>query len=379
MLENSLRAKRIESGLSQKALAQRVGLTRQALYSIESNHYLPSTEISLRLANVLNSRVEDLFRLVTGNETVEADLLGSLPETRLPVRAKIARVGKRLVVKPVSVFGGMFNVMTAADGLIVGKTAKKNRRKSGLKVQLHLLQDRKVIEEAIVVAGCDPAMYLAGEHFRRHREGASIIGWTMSSEAAVEALRSEEVHMAGLHLVDDRSGQSNVPYLRRHLNINQYSVIRFATWEQGLIVARGNSNKIHRIEDLVRRGVHMVNREVGSGARALLDLQMAKANLTPSQIRGYDFEVASHFDVARAIVEGKADVGVGVGAVAFQFNLDFVPFREEHYDFVVPTTYLKAHPNIPRFLDVLVDRAFRKEMEALGGYDLKEIGKVLDT
>jgi len=377
VLENCLRAKRIERGLSQKAVAKEVGLTRQALYSIESNHYWPSTEISLRLAKVLNCRVEDLFRLETGNEMIEAHLIGSIPIAHFPVRAKLARVGKRLIAKSVGTTGDMFNVMVPAEGLILGPILKKTGGKSGLKVPIQLLQDRQVIEEAIVVAGCDPAMHLAAEHYRRHRAGASVAGWTMGSAAAVEALKRGEVHMAGLHLVDDRSGQSNLPYLKRHLNINQFTVIRFATWEQGLIVGRGNPKSLHRIEDLARRDIHMVNREVGSGARVLLDGQLAKAGLSTNPIKGYEVEVSSHLDVARAIAEGKADIGVGVGSAALLFDLDFLPLREEHYDFVIPTSSLKSHPTLSQFLDVLVSRAFRKEMEAFGGYNVQEIGKIL--
>jgi molybdate-binding protein/DNA-binding XRE family transcriptional regulator len=369
----------MERGLSQKALAQQAGLTRQALYSIESNRYLPSTEITLRLARVLNCGVEDLFRLEPGNEIVEADLLGSIPESHYPVRANIARVGERLIVQPVVATRDLFNVMVPADGLILSPITPKRKGRPALKVPIELLHDRQMIEEAIVVAGCDPAMYLAGEHFRRYREGASVIGLTLGSVAAIQALKREEVHMAGLHLVDHRSGQSNMPYLKKHLNMDRFTVIRFARWEQGLIVGHANPKRILRIEDLARRGVHVVNREIGSGARELLDGQLKQANLNAKHIKGYDAEVSSHLEVARAIVEGNADAGIGVRSAARLFGLDFLPLREEHYDFVIPTTYLKSHPKLSRFLDTLVSRAFRKEMEALGGYDMKDIGKVVNS
>ena len=379
MLENHLRAKRIERRLSQKALAQEVGLTRQALYSIENNLYLPSTEISLRLAKALDCRVEDLFRLESGIDVIEADLLGSMPKSHFPARAHVARVGERLIVKPAAMTGDLLNVMVPADGLILSSVSGKTRGKSLRKVPVQLLKDRQVIEESIVVAGCDPAMYLAAEHYRRYREGASVIGWTMGSAAAVEALKREEVHMAGLHLVDDRSGQSNVPYLRKHLHLDRYSVVRFAAWEQGFILGRGNPKRIRGIGDLARRGVRLVNREAGSGARELLEGLLVKAGLAGKLIRGYDVEVSSHIEVARAIVEGRADVGIAVGSAALLYDLAFLPLREEHYDLVIPNSYIKSHPSLTRFLEVLVSRAFRKEMEAFGGYDVKEIGKLVPT
>jgi len=60
-LENRVRTARIERGLSQAELADAAGLTRQAIYSIESNHYLPNVATALRLARTLDRQVEDLF------------------------------------------------------------------------------------------------------------------------------------------------------------------------------------------------------------------------------------------------------------------------------------------------------------------------------
>ena len=111
MLENCLRAKRIERGLSQKAVAKEVGLTRQALYSIESNHYWPSTEISLRLAKILNCRVEDLFRLETGNEMIasmDADLVsyGTLFISNPDLSIRFERNAPLIKADPTTIYKG---------------------------------------------------------------------------------------------------------------------------------------------------------------------------------------------------------------------------------------------------------------------------------
>lgn len=377
-VENRLRIKRMENGLSQGELAKQAGLTRQALYAIESNHYLPGTEISLRLAKILGGSVEDLFYFEVSGKLIEADLVESISELSFPVRAKVARVGNRLLARPVSKLGELLNYMVTADGLIVEQVQKSSRNELRGRVRLQLLQDSQAIEEEIVIAGCDPAMYLAAEHFRRYRDGASVVGCTMGSVAAIDALRREEVHVAGLHLVDERSGQSNLPYLKRYLKSGRFTVIRFATWEQGLMVPRNNPKKIRGVEDLTRRGVRFVNREAGSGARLLFDSQLAKTGLVSKEIKGIDNEVFSHLEVGRSIVEGRADVGIGMQSAALQFGLDFLPLQEEHYDLVMPSHYLTSHPSLSRFIDSLVGKPFRKEVEALGGYDVKEIGKVLE-
>jgi molybdate-binding protein len=72
----------------------------------------------------------------------------------------------------------------------------------------------------------------------------------------------------------------------------------------------------------------------------------------------------------------QADVGIGIRSAAQLFDLDFVPVQTARYDLVVPKAYLKAHPTLARLFETLVSRPFRNEIEALGGYDTSETGKV---
>lgn len=63
MLRNRVRETRQEKGLTQEALAQAVGVTRQTIISLEKGGYTPSVALALRLAHALGCRVEDLFWL----------------------------------------------------------------------------------------------------------------------------------------------------------------------------------------------------------------------------------------------------------------------------------------------------------------------------
>jgi putative transcriptional regulator len=63
-LHNRVREHRKQAGgLTQQELAQRAGVTRQSIISIERGRYRPSVELALRLASVLGCVVEDLFQL----------------------------------------------------------------------------------------------------------------------------------------------------------------------------------------------------------------------------------------------------------------------------------------------------------------------------
>jgi len=372
---NHLKSLRTQKGFSQGELAARAGITRQAVSSIESHLYLPTTSVALHLASVLACRVEDLFSLVAAEDIVEGKLIGHLQQSDMkasPIRVKVSTVGSKTVVRPVTGLGEMLSFTVPADGYVV----EAHGQTSGATVRVKLSRDRQAIEQAISVAGCDPAIFLAGEHMRRRKDQTSLVGWTMGSMAALRALQQGEVHVAGLHLFDPATGESNLPFLRRALKGSNYEVVTFATWEEGLLVRSGNPKSIHVAADLVDPLVTLVNREEGSGARLLLDQRLRAAGINSDQVKGYGTIVASHFEVARAIANRQADVGIGIRSAAQLFELDFVPLQAARYDLVVPKAYLKSHPTLANLFDTIVSRPFRNEIEALGGYDTSETGKL---
>jgi putative molybdopterin biosynthesis protein len=374
---NRLKEVRTARGLSQGELAARADVTRQAISSIEANRYLPTTVVALQLARVLNTSVEDLFSLQSAGEVIEARLIDvpRLASSAGPLpRVKVVKVNGRFFARPVTGLGEVLSYTVAADGFLESQVASRRGRSDGPVVQVRLSRDRDSIEQEIAVAGCDPAIFLAGEHLRRRKDRTSVVGWTMGSTAALQALQRGEVHVAGLHLFDPATGESNLPFLRRVLKGSLYEVVTFATWEEGFLVQPGNPKSIRSASDLAESSVVLVNREEGAGARLLLDQQLRAAAIDSGRIRGYDTMVSSHVEVARAIAGHQADVGIGIRSAAYSFGLDFVPIQSARYDLVVPKSYLKSHPALVHFFDTLVSRPFRQEIDALGGYDTRETG-----
>ncbi len=81
-------------------------------------------------------------------------------------------------------------------------------------------------------------------------------------------------------------------------------------------------------------------------------------------------------DVAAAILDGRADAGLAVRAVARQFHLDFIPLTVERLDIAVlrgsyfdaPWQSLFAFTHKP---------LFQRYAKMLAGYDVSEMGKVM--
>ncbi|MAT44947.1 MAG: transcriptional regulator [Anaerolineaceae bacterium] len=63
-LGNHIRKLRFENDeMSQQTLAEKIGVTRMTIYSIEKGKYVPSTVLALKIAQVFNKSVEDIFFL----------------------------------------------------------------------------------------------------------------------------------------------------------------------------------------------------------------------------------------------------------------------------------------------------------------------------
>ena len=58
-----LKVARVREGLTQEQLAERVGVTRKTINTIERGHFIPSTQLALKLAQALKTTVEELFSL----------------------------------------------------------------------------------------------------------------------------------------------------------------------------------------------------------------------------------------------------------------------------------------------------------------------------
>jgi len=142
------------------------------------------------------------------------------------------------------------------------------------------------------------------------------------------------------------------------------------------MVARGNPKRIRTAADLVKHSVSIVNREAGAGTRLLLDRLLKGEGITSDHVRGYKRATFSHMEAARLVADGHADVALGVRSAARAFGLDFVPLQEARYDLVVTRSTMTSHPCITHLFDTIISRAFRTEIEALGGYDTSETGRV---
>ncbi len=205
--------------------------------------------------------------------------------------------------------------------------------------------------------------------------GTVAVFGNLGSMGGLQALRQNFCHIASSHLLQENEDEYNFEFASREFD-HMPAIVNFCKREQGIIVARGNPQKIENVADFVRPGIRIVNRPLGTGTRLLLDQELKKAVISGDKIDGYHNEVHRHLDVGLEILAGRADAGLGIHAVAVLLNLEFVPLRWERYDLMIFKERF-FDVKVQQFLGLLHEAQFCKIAESLLGYDISMSGRML--
>jgi len=367
-IENNLASLRQKRGLAAAHLAEMAGVSRQTIYAMEAGSYVPNTAVALKLARVLEVRVEELFSLAGELPVPEfrmehATLLPGTENPREGQPVELCRVDDRMVASAPSPVPWYF---PASDAIVAAEPAPHG------KARLRVFDAERQFQNRLLIAGCDPAISVLARHV--HAAGVELVLAHRNSSQALELLKERYVHVAGTHLRDESSGESNLPAIARAFPRHAVAVITFAVWEEGLVTARGNPKAIRGVEDLARPDVTLVNREAGAGSRKLLDAHLKRLKIAVSTVRGYRVEALGHLPAAWRVQTGEADCCVATRAAARLFGLGFVPLVSERYDLAIRRQHLDL-PGIQALLDVLSRSRFRRELDSLGGYDTTAAGQ----
>lgn len=293
------------------------------------------------------------------------------------VRITLGRVGDTLMATPSGKGAGAVMSLVRADGLLTIPAGSEGIG-AGEKVRIELLRSQSEVDATAVIIGShDNILDLLANHLHKRRPIVRISSAHVGSMGGIMAIRRGEAHLAGSHLLDAATGEYNVSFIKRLLPGLPLQLINLCYREQGLIVARGNPKNICNFKDIAKEKHTFINRQNGAGTRLLTDKILQDEGLDPMAIFGYDHEEYTHMSVAAAVANGSVDTGMGIRAAANALDLDFVPVTEERYDLIVPQKHL-GDGKIMAILDLIRhDHAFQAAILALGGYNLRDCGKIM--
>lgn len=293
------------------------------------------------------------------------------------IRVKLGHVNNKIIATPVSRGAGVIMSLVRADGILRIPSLSEGMG-VGSEVEVELIRRRDEIKNTIVCIGShDNTLDILSNFLRKKYPQFTLSSAHVGSMGGIMAIKRGEAHIAGTHLLDEASGEYNIPFLKRLIPDIKINLINLVYRDQGLIVKKGNPKDIKNFEDLLRDDVIFINRQRGSGTRLLTDKALKERGIEPSKIKGYEREEYTHMGVASAILTGIADVGVGILSAARALNLDFIPVAKERYDLIIPQGFFESNAIKALFDIIWNDIDFRETVLGLGGYDCRDMGKII--
>jgi putative molybdopterin biosynthesis protein len=300
------------------------------------------TTVRARLAVKVNSEIGRTEYLLVG-----------LVETR-----DAADPDTSLAAYPMGQGSGSVTTFSRADGFTtIGR--HEEIVEAGTIVDVHLLgRELQVADLVVIGSHCIGLDYLLS---RLQRDGVRTKFLAVGSTAGLEAAKRGECDIAGMHLLDPKTGEYNRPFLNPTLElIPGYGRLQGVVFLPGDRRFEGSDARKAIAEAKGDPSCVMVNRNQGSGTRALIDRLLEGAR--PA---GYAFQPRNHNAVAAAVAQGRADWGVTLDTVARNAGLGFLPVQDERYDFVAPASR-GDRPAVLAFRKLLNDPATRNALARLG-------------
>ncbi len=292
------------------------------------------------------------------------------------VRMAVGFVDGRFVANPLERGAGVTMSLVRADGLLIIPPESLGFER-GETVELELFRPAAELRGNLLAAGShDLIIDLLATALKERGTGLTLSSAHLGSMGGIAAIGNGQAHLAGVHLFDPETGDYNSPYIRRLLPGRDLCLVNLAHRMQGWIVPPGNPDQVSDITDLAAKKLSFVNRQKGAGTRLLFDYQLDRAGLDPAGIYGYEREEHTHLGVAASVAAGSARAGLGILPAARAFGLDFVPLCEERYDLLMSASFYRSAAG-ETILKLITDPAFQKRVEALGGYSMRDAGKLM--
>ncbi|KGO33287.1 MAG: helix-turn-helix transcriptional regulator [Desulfoprunum sp.] len=235
--------------------------------------------------------------------------------------------------------------------------------------------DRSSNDGILLMAGSDDLLLQKVLSLFYKKGLGTVFFANLGSMGGLKSLRLGLCHIGTCHLLQDDNAEYNFDFAKEELD-RAPVFVNFSKREQGILLQKGNPKGIHSIVDLAKKGVRIVNRQLGTGTRLLLDYEVSKSEISASQIEGYQKEVSRHMDAGLEVLSGRADAAPAIKAVAGLLDLDFLPLRWERYDLLIARERF-FEKGIQDFIGLLHEKEFRTLAESFTGYDISLCGKMI--
>ncbi len=286
------------------------------------------------------------------------------------IRVVVGKIDGRYVLSPLKRGSAPMKPLVESDGYVNIEKGKEGINEGEI-VKVFLNGKCDIDKNIIFIGSNDILIDILRNELKKY--GYNLKVSNQGSMSAITARIKKLSHFGGLHLLNPEDGSYNNYYVKKFLS-KDYVLMNLSYRMQGIITLKDNPKKIKDLNDLTK--CLFVNRQVGSGTRVLLDYLLDKNSINRTSIKGYNNVEFTHSGVCTRIINNNADCGIGIYSVAKIFDLNFIPIGEERYDLLIDKSFYdsKSFSIIMNFIN---SKEFKDQVEKLGGYDLRDSGKLI--
>jgi len=241
---------------------------------------------------------------------------------------------------------------------------------------MHWLQSNQVGLQSTMIDKPAPNVFL-GSHdpllfWALQASNCGIATIFDGSVAGLNSFVSGKGLASGMHIYEPATNSWNKNTV--HEATMQQSVVltKFCTRTRGILFSLEKHNRPKDIRDI--QNLSFVQRQPLSGAQLLLDHHLNYHDIKSAHINYTDL-AHNETDAALGVVNGRADIAIGLQCMAIQFQLGFVPIVHEEFDLLVDRQAW-FESGFQTFWKFCQTKEFLNRAETMPGYDISSFGKI---
>lgn len=325
---------------------------------------------------VLEKTKQEIYYDIEKIEGVSAKRIHSSITEKEYLRVGVGKVGENYIAVPLKRGAANISAVSKQDGIVyIDKGVEVVE--DGENIEIYLKRSKNIVDNNILIIGShDILIDILADLIKKYDKNINLVSANVGSFGGILSIAKGYSHMSGMHLLDPETGEYNIPYIKDYMD--EFKLMNLSYREQGFIVQKGNPKNIKSYEDLTKNGIRYINRQKTAGTRILFDYYLDKNGISSKDIHGYSDEEYSHVNLALKIKKDMADVGMGIKAAANIYDLDFIPITYERYDLLIHDTFFEDK-RFEMIVNILMSKEFKEKAEQLGGYSLKDTGKIWEV
>jgi putative molybdopterin biosynthesis protein len=233
-----------------------------------------------------------------------------------------------------------------------------------------------LMDRLLIGGSDDPLLAAAATQLAAEMRADALVALSPTgTRLGLDLLAKRRINVCGIHWgTAEGSAATHAQLVREYPASADWTIVRMALREQGVLLARGHAG-VPDLPALIARNARWAVRQDGAGSQRFLRTALLENGL-PYEAIGVQSVAYSERRAAALVAQGGADCAPGVRSAAAEFGLAFLPLGWEAFDLVVPRPVF-FRTLFQRLLESLRGETLRGIAADLRGYNLQPLGQVV--